>query len=81
VPLELGEPLDAPMIEHPVMEPVLVDRRQLVLELRVQVLDDLGIALHDVGFLASDDSRTGARRPASGILDATKRLPNGMRRS
>src|SRR3546814_1412103 len=42
----LGEPLDAPVIEHPVMQEILVDRGQLVLERLVQEIDDLGIALH-----------------------------------
>jgi hypothetical protein len=60
------------------MQEVLVDGRQLVPELGVQVLDDLGIAFHDVGFLASDESQTGARRPSSGILDGRRKLPKGM---
>src|SRR3546814_12127812 len=42
----LGEQLDAPVIEHPVMQEILVDRGQLVLERLVQEIDDLGIALH-----------------------------------
>src|SRR3546814_5188542 len=43
---ELGELLDAPMLQHSVMEKILVDRRQLVLEDGVQIFDDLGVALH-----------------------------------
>ncbi|MNT28029.1 hypothetical protein D3C72_1636850 [compost metagenome] len=35
------------MLEHAVVEEVLVDRGQLVLELRLQVFDDFGVALHD----------------------------------
>ena len=36
VPLELGEPLDAPIVEHPVVQPILVDRGQLVLQRLVE---------------------------------------------
>jgi hypothetical protein len=41
MPLELGELGDAPIVEHPVMQPILVDRGQLVLERFVEQLDDL----------------------------------------
>src|SRR3546814_15565219 len=34
------------MLQHSVMEKILVDRRQLVLEDGVQIFDDLGVALH-----------------------------------
>jgi hypothetical protein len=34
------------VIEHAVMQELLVDRGQLVLERLVQKIDDLGIALH-----------------------------------
>jgi hypothetical protein len=43
----LGEILVAPIIEQPVMQPVLVDGRELVAERLVQIFDDFGIALHD----------------------------------
>src|SRR3546814_15706759 len=43
---ELGELLDAPMLQHSVMEKILVDRRQLVLEDGGQLFDDLGVALN-----------------------------------
>src|SRR6185295_14322802 len=46
VPLIIGEPLHAPIGEHPVVEPILVDRGQLVLERLVEVLDYLIVALH-----------------------------------
>ena len=45
---ELGELLDAPMVEHAIMEEILVDRGQLVLEDLVQIIDDLWVALHGV---------------------------------
>src|SRR6185437_2828157 len=40
---ELG---DAPMPQHPGMQKILIDRGELVLEHRIQMLDDRGIALH-----------------------------------
>jgi hypothetical protein len=46
VALELGELLDPGVVEQPVVQPILVDRGQLVLERLVQMLDDLGVALH-----------------------------------
>src|SRR4029078_9964796 len=46
MPLELGELGDAPIVEHPVMQPILVDRGQLVLERFVEELNDLLVALH-----------------------------------
>src|SRR5512141_1082559 len=46
VPLIFSELLDAPIVEHPVVQPILIDRGQLFLERLVQQLDDLGIALH-----------------------------------
>jgi hypothetical protein len=42
----IGEPGDAPIIEHAVVQPVLVDRGQLFLERLVEKLDDFGVALH-----------------------------------
>ena len=52
--------LDAPVGEHAIMQPVLVDRGQLVEQRLVKVFDDGGVALHGVdplqmfsGFYAS----------------------------
>ncbi len=42
----LGERLVAPIVEKPVMQPVLIDRRQLVAQAGVKVFDNFGIALH-----------------------------------
>ena len=47
VVLELGQALEAPVLEHAVMQEVLVDRRQLHLELGVEEGDDLLVALHN----------------------------------
>src|SRR5262249_14152237 len=44
--LVLRELREAPVLQHPVVQEVLVDRRQLGLELAVQKLEHLGIALH-----------------------------------
>ena len=46
VPLEFGETLHAPIIEHPVMQPILVDRRQFVPERFIEQLDNLFVTLH-----------------------------------
>ncbi len=43
---ELGELADAPVLQHPVVQEILVDRGQLVLERDVEKLDDLCVALH-----------------------------------
>src|SRR5918997_5772386 len=42
----LGEALVAPIIQEPVMQPVLVDRRQLAAQAAIEILDNLRIALH-----------------------------------
>src|ERR1700722_10245305 len=42
----LGERLVAPVAEQPVMQPVLIDRRQLVPKRLVEVIDDARLALH-----------------------------------
>jgi hypothetical protein len=42
----LGEPLEPPVLEHPVVQEILVRRGQLVLELRIEVDDDLRVAFH-----------------------------------
>jgi len=48
-----GEILQAPIVEQPVVQPVLVDRSQFVAERLVQEIDDLGVALHDALLLPS----------------------------
>jgi hypothetical protein len=47
VPFELRELLHAPVIEHPIVQPILVDRREFVLERQVEQLDDFRVTLHD----------------------------------
>ncbi len=42
-----GQLVEAPVFEHAVVHKVLVDGGELVLELRLQVRNDLGIAFHD----------------------------------
>ena len=42
----LGEVLEAPVVENSVVQPILIDGRQLMAESLVQVLDDALIALH-----------------------------------
>src|SRR5262249_944417 len=44
--LLLGELGEAPVVEHAVVQPVLVDGTQLVLERLVQDVDDLFLPLH-----------------------------------
>ena len=43
----LSELAHAPMTQHAGMKEILIDGRQLVLEHDVEVLEHLGIALHD----------------------------------
>src|SRR5690606_24291930 len=43
----LGELFDAPVLQHAVVQPVLVDGGKLVGERLVEVIDDLRVALHD----------------------------------
>ena len=43
----LSELAHAPMTQHAGMKEILIDGRQLVLEHRVEMLEHLGIALHD----------------------------------
>ena len=54
VPLVFGETADAPVGEHPVMEPVLVDCGQFVGERLVKELDDLRIAFHGAASLPAE---------------------------
>ena len=42
----LGEVAVAPVVQQPVMQPVLVDGRQFVPQAAVEIFDDLGVALH-----------------------------------
>ena len=73
--LLLGELGEAPVVEHAVVQPVLVDGAQLVLEGLVQDVDDLFLALHAaspvpgspiwVRYHAIDPQRTRRRRLAA----------------
>src|SRR5687767_923987 len=85
--LELGEPLDPPIVEHPVVEPILVDGGELVLERFVEVLDDLVVALH-LGLLkhraerwfpvfGDDDATTKNSRCPHNAGARKKQLKNG----
>ncbi len=42
----LGEVVVAPVLQQPVMEPILADRRELAAQALVEIIDDLGVALH-----------------------------------
>ena len=42
----LGEIAKTPIVEQPVMQPVLIDGGQFVAQPLVQIFDDLGVALH-----------------------------------
>jgi hypothetical protein len=46
VVFDVGDLLQAPLLVHAGMEEILVDRRELARELRVQELDDLPVAFH-----------------------------------
>src|SRR5690606_23925657 len=63
VVLVLGEFLQPPVLQHPGVQEVLVDRNEFVVERLVQVLDDPGVAFH--GGCAPSGSMEGmlARRP------------------
>jgi len=61
---DLAEALEAPVVVHPRVQEVLVDRRQLVGEHRVQQLDDRRFALH--GALLEVGFGTTVNRPAGG---------------
>src|SRR5882672_1482580 len=65
VVLVLGEPLQAPVLEHARVQEVLVDRRELVREDLVQVLDDLLVAFH-ARLLVRDDREYHARASKRG---------------
>ena len=62
----LGEPLHAPIVEHPIVQPILVDRGQLVLQRLVEQLDDLVVALHAVSCSARDITRGAQKAPKNG---------------
>ncbi len=53
----LGEILEAPVVEHAKMQPVLVDGRQLMAKRLVEKLDDFGIALHGAGSFSRGANR------------------------
>ena len=44
---DLGHLEEAPIAEEAVVQPVLVDRRELMTQRLVEILDDLCVALHD----------------------------------
>ena len=44
----LRELVQTPVLQHPVVEEVLVDGGELVLELGLQMIDDLWVALHEM---------------------------------
>src|SRR6185312_10527682 len=62
--LVLGQLRVAPVLEHAVMQKVLVDRGELVVEHLVEEFDDLGVALHGRSPFAGD--ATTIRTPPEG---------------
>ncbi|WP_207633531.1 TetR/AcrR family transcriptional regulator [Escherichia coli] len=46
-PPDLGHLQQAPIVEHPVVQPVLIDGGQFAAQPLVQIIDDLRVALHD----------------------------------
>ena len=46
VPLEFSQFRHAPIVEHAIMQPILVDRGKFVFQSFVEKLDDFYIALH-----------------------------------
>jgi hypothetical protein len=42
----LGQILVAPIVEQAVMQPILIYRRELVAQRFVEIVDDLGLAIH-----------------------------------
>jgi hypothetical protein len=42
----LGQRFQAPVVQQPVVQPVLIDRGELMPQRLVEIFDDLGIALH-----------------------------------
>ena len=42
----LGQGLVAPVVEQPVMQPILVDRGELVPQASIEIFDDFCVALH-----------------------------------
>src|SRR3546814_20640283 len=50
---ERGEACDAPIVEHAIMQQILVDRGQLVLERIAEEIDDFFVALHGVCLVIS----------------------------
>ena len=73
----LGQLAKAPMLEHAVVQEILVDSGQFVLELRLQMANDLCVTLHGgllvVCVLRRPLSRRGAGPCKSGGLATTRR--------
>jgi hypothetical protein len=68
----------APVVEHPVVQPILVDCGQFRSETAVQVLDDFRIALH--GFLAGASVENqiwnySKKMSSAGLNGASARVP------
>jgi hypothetical protein len=42
----LGEVLEAPVVEQTIVQPILVDGRELMPQTAVEILDDFRVALH-----------------------------------
>ncbi len=79
----VGQLVDAPVLQHARMQKILVDRGQFVLQDRVQMLDDFGVAFHSEYPCCSEGVEEGAvyRRPpgqgnfADGLRVAVTRRP------
>src|SRR3546814_9334273 len=69
---KMCEPGDAPIVEHAIMQPILVDRGQLVLERLVEEIDDLFVALHVLVLSCLDRQRTRMKS----IYSCESRMPS-----
>jgi hypothetical protein len=54
---DFGHLQQAPIVQEPVVQPVLVDGGKLAAQALVQVIDDFGVALHDALPSSSCDAR------------------------
>ena len=42
----LGEPVEPPIVEQPIMQPILIDGREFAAQPLVEIFNDFGIAFH-----------------------------------
>ena len=74
VALVFGELVDPPVLQHAVVQPVLVDRGELVGERLVEIVNDLRIALHDA-FSCRVRVCAQGERAGKGLVPKNRRNP------